>query len=94
MVQYRSPYPNFYSDKTGSYMSIGAIVPSLVDSYSTDVGQSITGEGSGGLDPSYNYRNFLYCDGEQYDIRKYPLLYEKIGNDYNLTTEALSLIHI
>tara|TARA_B100000427_G_scaffold285881_1_gene259567 strand:+ start:8126 stop:14650 length:6525 start_codon:yes stop_codon:yes gene_type:complete len=90
MVQYRSPYPNFYSDKTGSYMSIGAIVPSLVDSYSTDVGSSITGEGNGGLDPSYNYRNFLYCDGEQYDIRKYPLLYEKIGNDYNLTTEATS----
>ena len=71
-------------------MSIGAIVPSLVDSYSTDVGQSITGEGTGGEDPSFNYRNFLYCDGEQYDIRRYPLLYEKIGNDYNLTTEATS----
>ena len=68
MVQYRSPYKNFYSDKTGSYMSIGAIVPSLVDSYSTSVGGTITGEGTGGETPAYNYRNFLYCDGEKYDI--------------------------
>lgn len=88
MVQYRSPYKNFYSDKSGSYMSIGAIVPSLVDSYSTAVGGTITGEGSGGENPAYNYRNFLYCDGEKYQIKDYPLLYEKIGNDYNLISEA------
>jgi len=90
MVQYRSPYKNFYSDKTGSYMTIGAIVPSLVDSYSTSVSSSITGEGVGGEDPSYNYKNFLYCDGEKYSIKDYPLLYEKIGNEYNLTEEAVS----
>ena len=89
MVQYRSPYKNFYSDKTGSYMTIGAIVPSLVDSYSTSVSSSITGEGVGGEDPSFNYRNFLYCDGERYDVKDYPLLFEKIGNEYNLTTEAV-----
>ena len=88
MVQYRSPYKNFYSDKTGSYMSIGAIVPSLVDSYSTSIGGTITGEGTGGESPSYNFRNFLYCDGEKYDIKDYPLLFEKIGNEYNLPSEA------
>ena len=82
MAQYRNPYSNFYSDKTGSYMSIGSIVPVLVDSYSTDNAGSNTGEGSGGDDPNYAYRNFMYCDGAQYDIKDYPLLYEKIGNDY------------
>ena len=74
MVQYRSPYKNFYSDKTGSYMSIGAIVPSLVDSYSTSIGGTITGEGTGGESPSYNFRKFLYCDGEKYDIKDIPTL--------------------
>ena len=82
MAQYRNPYANFYTDKTGSYMSIGSIVPVLVDSYSTDLAGVNTGEGSGGDDPHFAYRNFMYCDGAQYNIKDYPLLYEKIGNDY------------
>tara|TARA_B100000029_G_scaffold25887_1_gene25426 strand:+ start:9001 stop:14241 length:5241 start_codon:yes stop_codon:yes gene_type:complete len=82
MAQYRNPYANFYSDKSGSYMSIGSIVPVLVDSYSTDTGGSNTGEGNAGEDPNFAYRNFMYCDGAQYDIKDYPLLYEKIGNRY------------
>lgn len=71
MAQYRNQYANYYTDKTGSYMSIGSIVPVLVDSYS-DSGQP----------EHYAYRNFVYCDGAQYDIKDYPLLYEKIGNNY------------
>ena len=82
MAQYRNPYANFYTDKTGSYMSIGSIVPVLVDSYSTDTSGSNTGEGSAGEDPHFAYRNFVYCDGARYDIKDYPLLYEKIGNRY------------
>ena len=91
MAQYRNPYANFYSDKSGSYMSIGSIVPVLVDSFSTDLAGANTGEGTGGDDPNFAYRNFMYCDGAQYDIKDYPLLYEKIGNDYvTLNTELIS----
>ena len=90
MAQYRNPYANFYTDKTGSYMSIGSIVPVLVDSFSTDSSNSNTGAGSAGEDPNFAYRNFMYCDGAQYDIKDYPLLYEKIGNDYvTLNTERI-----
>ena len=90
MAQYRNPYANFYTDKTGSYMSIGGIVPVLVDSYSTDTGGSNTGEGSAGETMHYAYRNFMYCDGAQYEIKDYPLLYEKIGNNYvTLTSERI-----
>ena len=91
MAQYRNPYPNYYSDKTGSYMSIGSIVPVLVDSFSTDSAGSNTGAGSAGEDPNFAYRNFMYCDGAQYDIKDYPLLYEKIGNDYvTLNSEKIT----
>ncbi len=91
MAQYRNPYSNFYSDKSGSYMSIGSIVPVLVDSYSTDPAGANTGEGNAGEDPNFSYRNFMYCDGAQYDIKDYPLLYEKIGNDYvTLNSEKIT----
>ena len=53
MAQYRNSYANFYTDKTGSYMSIGSIVPVLVDSYSTDLTGANTGEGSAGEDPHF-----------------------------------------
>ena len=90
MAQYRNSNANFYTDKTGSYMSIGSIVPVLVDSFSTDSSNSNTGAGSAGEDPNFAYRNFMYCDGAQYDIKDYPLLYEKIGNDYvTLNTERI-----
>ena len=93
MAQYRNPYSNFYSDKSGSYMSIGSIVPVLVDSYSTSLAGANTGEGSGGDDPNFSYRNFMYCDGAQYDIKDYPLLYEKVGNDYvTLTVKRFKII--
>lgn len=82
MAQYRNTYSNFYTDKSGSYMSIGGIVPVLVDSYSTNIAGSNTGEGNGNESMHYAYKNFLYCDGNRYDIKDYPTLYEKIGNKY------------
>ena len=57
MANYRSTLPNFYSDKGGSYVSIGAIVPVLVDSNSDATNNLPT------QDPHYSYRGYLYCDG-------------------------------
>lgn len=76
MAQYRSTLPNFYSDKGGSYVSIGAIVPVLVDENSDPTNGQAT------YDPHYSHRGYLYCDGGQYEIRNYPHLYEIVGNDY------------
>ena len=76
VVNYRSTLPNFYSDKSGSYVSIGAIVPVLTDANSDSTNSQTT------YDPEYSYKGYLYCDGDQYDINRYPLLYEIIGNDY------------
>tara|TARA_B000000441_G_C21723387_1_gene340769 strand:+ start:1131 stop:1361 length:231 start_codon:yes stop_codon:yes gene_type:complete len=75
VVNYRSTLPNFYSDKSGSYVSIGAIVPVLTDANSDSTNSQTT------YDPEYSYKGYLYCDGDQYDINRYPLLYEIIGND-------------
>ena len=84
MASYRSTFENFYSDKTGFYSTIGAIVPVLVNNY-TDSSNSETTESA-----EYAHNGFLYCDGDQYEIREYPLLYQLIKNDYNKSTETFS----
>ena len=102
MAQYRSPYSNFYSEKTGSYMNIGSIVPVLVDSYSTNIDYS--GEGSKLNDPNdpdsdvrfpahYAYKGFLYCDGSSYDIKKFPQLFEIIRGNYTTDFENIDSIN-
>jgi len=82
--------PNWYSDKSGSYTQIGAIVPTLVNAYTdtTDVpDQSWT---SIEYDHHYAQRGFLYCDGAEYKIKDYPLLYDIIRNDYLSNTDLLT----
>ena len=76
MANYRSTLPNFYSDKGGSYVQIGAIVPVLVDNNSDPTNNLPT------QDPHYSHRGYLYCDGSKYSIKDYPLLYENLGNGY------------
>ena len=83
-VSYRSTLPNFYSDKGGSYVSMGAIIPVLVDQ---DTDPSNTNPTQS---PEYSHKGYLYCDGKKYSIKDYPLLYEVIGNDYLQTTEFTS----
>lgn len=80
-VSYRPTLPNFYSDKGGSYVSIGAILPVLVDE-STDSSTPLTTQR-----PEYSHKGYLYCDGDKYLIKDYPLLYEIIRNEYLLNTE-------
>lgn len=44
-----------------------------------------TGNSNPQNNPEYQYRGYLYCDGSEYDIRDYPLLYSAIGNEYGGT---------
>ena len=81
MAVYRSTLPNYYSDKGGSYVSVGAIVPTLVG-VATDASNSIVTQ-----DPEYDYRGYLYCDGAEYYVKDYPTLYESIGNEYLKPTD-------
>lgn len=81
MAVYRSTLPNFYSDKGGSYVSVGAVVPTLVG-VNTDKTNSVFTQ-----DHEYDYRGYLYCDGAEYFIKDYPTLYQAIGNEYVKTTD-------
>ena len=75
-VSYRSTTPNFYSDMSGSYVSMGAILPVLVDNDTDSTNSRPT------QSPEYSHKGYLYCDGKKYSIKDYPLLFEVIGNDY------------
>ena len=75
-VSYRSTTPNFYSDMSGSYVSMGAILPVLVDNDTDPTNSRPT------QSPEYSHKGYLYCDGKKYSIKDYPLLFEVIGNDY------------
>jgi len=43
---------------------------------------NITGDAQPELNPDFQYRGYLYCDGSEYNISDYPLLYAAIGNSY------------
>ena len=42
----------------------------------------ISGNAQPENNPEYQYQGYLYCDGSEYNIRDYPLLYSVIGNQY------------
>ena len=78
MATYRNAVTNYYTDKVGSYAQIGAISPVLANNW--------TGTSSKTHHAHYGY---LYCDGSSYPIKDYPMLYEKIGNDYMTPSELV-----
>ena len=93
MATYRNTYQNFYTDKQGSYVAIGAIVPVLANQWTTDKTElGYTAPPNQSIqDPHYCQKGFLYCDGEEYDISAYPNLYDKIQNTYNDSSDSNSL---
>ena len=90
MATYRNSYENFYTEKQGSYVAIGAIVPVLANQWTTD--KTETGytapPNQSVQDPHFCHRGYLYCDGEEYDINAYPNLYDKIQNTYNDSSDS------
>jgi len=70
-VSYRNRYTSYKQETDGQYAPVGSIVSVLVDDYS-----------SGAQSPEYAYRNYLYCDGREVNIRDYPYLYKAVGNTY------------
>ena len=97
MVQsYRNNRQGYYTDCQYDTTPIGALVPNLksgANSYDHDFipfGAADTprltefagNAYNNGDDPAYTHEGYLYCDGTEYNILDYPILYEVIGNDY------------
>lgn len=70
-VSYRNKFTAYKQETDGQYAPVGSIVSVLVDEYSNST-----------RSPEYGYRNYLYCDGRELNIRDYPYLYRAVGNTY------------
>lgn len=85
-VSYRNKFANYRQEHTGNYSPVGSIFPVLIDSFSTTTSGAGGGAGTGLNSEEYSYRDYLYCDGSEYNIRDYPELYSKIRNTYGGST--------
>ena len=53
----------------------------------------VTGNAYPENNPEYQYMGYLYCDGSEYNIKDYPLLYSIIGNEYGGTSgDAVTVV--
>ena len=86
-TSYRNKFTAYKQETDGQYAPIGSITPFLVDSFSTGTVYD-GGAGTGGEDPEYGYKRYLYCDGKELLVRDYPELYNCIGNTYGGTAEV------
>ena len=87
---YRNTRTNFYTDKASDNSPVGSIISTFkaitgvydnsyipVDPYNVLPGNSNTPN-----NPEHQYPGYLYCDGSEYNISDFPVLYSIIGNDY------------
>lgn len=93
---YRNSRQGFLTDMLVDTTPIGSIVPNLKttdNSYdhnfvrSTNPNYGALSETTGnaylnGDDPAYTHEGYLYCDGSEYEISDYPMLFSVIGNKY------------
>jgi len=86
-TSYRNKFTAYKQETDGQYAPIGSITPFLVDSFSTGAVYD-GGAGTGGEDPEFAYKRYLYCDGKELLIRDYPELYNCIGNTYGGDAEV------
>ena len=87
---YRNTRTNFYTDKASDSSPVGSIISTFkaitgvydnsyipLDPYNVLPGNSNTP-----TNPEHQYPGYLYCDGSEYNISDFPVLYSIIGNDY------------
>ena len=85
-VSYRNRFSNYLQEHQNNYAPVGSIFPASVDSFSAP--EDRNGAGTGGQNPEYAYRDYLYCDGSELLIRDYPHLYQAIRNTYGGNTSV------
>lgn len=54
----------------------------------------VSGDAQPQNNPDYQYYGYLYCDGSEYNISDYPLLYSIIGNEYGGTPNQIDGVQI
>jgi hypothetical protein len=73
---------NVFKTKASSGSYDSSLVPTSLPVNGVTAYNELTGDGKPENNPEYQYYGYLYCDGAEYDINDYPLLYEQIGNDF------------
>ena len=87
---YRNTRQNYYTDKASDNNPVGSIISTFksitgvydneyipLNAYSVVPGNSNVQD-----KPEYQYPGYIYCDGAEYNISDFPVLYSIIGNDY------------
>ena len=76
---------NVFKTKASKNSYDSNYLPSTVPVNGTTSYVDSLGNGYPENNPEYQYRGYLYCDGSEYNIKDYPLLYAAIGNEYGGT---------
>ena len=87
---YRNTRSNFYTDKASDNSPVGSIISTfkaVTDVYDNsyiplDPYTVLPGTSNTPSNPEHQYPGYLYCDGSEYNIGDFPVLYSIIGNDY------------
>lgn len=73
---------NVFKTKANSGSYDSSLVPTSLPVNGVTAYDELPGDGNPDDNPEYQYFGYLYCDGAEYDINDYPLLFEQIGNDF------------
>ena len=98
---YRNTRQNFYTDKSSDNNPVGSIIStfkSITNVYDNNYipltsYRVVAGNSNTQNKPEYQYPGYVYCDGAEYNISDFPVLYSIIGNDYGGTARpAINII--
>ena len=76
---------NVFKTKPNDNSFDSQYVPSSTPVNGTSAYLTAPGNAQPENNPDYQYYGYLYCDGSEYNISDYPLLYSIIGNKYGGT---------
>jgi len=76
---------NVFKAKAAKNSYDSSLVPASTPVNGITAYQNISGDAQPEINPDYQYYGYLYCDGSEYNIKDYPLLYSIIGNEYGGT---------
>lgn len=76
---------NTFKVKSSKNSYDSTFVPTSSPVNGTSAYINVSGNASPEDNPDYQYEGYLYCDGSEYNIADYPLLFSVIGNSYGGT---------
>ena len=76
---------NVFKTKSSKNSFDSSFIPTNIPVNGITAYTNISGNSQPENNPDYQYIGYLYCDGSEYNIKDYPLLYSIIGNLYGGT---------